>query len=64
MREFNKKQLLEYLRSMIAYRQSASRVAKRLGVSRSYFSEVLAGKKEIGPTILKALKVQIVYKFY
>ena len=48
-------EIVEALRSRIAYRRGQERLAKELGISRPYLSELLAGKKKPGPAILKAL---------
>ena len=43
------------LRGRINYATTQSEVAAELGVSTAYLSEVLAGKKNVGEKILKAL---------
>ena len=49
-------EIVEELRSRVSYRISQTDLADKIGISRSYLSEVLAGKKiSIGPRILDAL---------
>ncbi len=47
--------LRDELRSRINYQTRQKDVAEQLGVTKGYLSAVLAGNKEIGPAILKAM---------
>jgi hypothetical protein len=48
-------EIVELLRGRVGYRRRANALARQLGVSHSYLSEVLAGKKLPGPKLLDAL---------
>ena len=45
----------ETVRAKIGYRRTQLHLADELGISRSMLSEFLAGKKNAGPVLLKAL---------
>lgn len=47
--------IIEVVRAKITYRRHQTALAAELGVSRSYLSEFLAGKKSPGPVILRAI---------
>jgi transcriptional regulator with XRE-family HTH domain len=47
----------------LGYNFSQKDMAKKLGVSNSYLSDYLAGKREVGPTILKALGFSVVPRY-
>ena len=55
------KQLIELLKSRIKYNKTQIELAKELGVSRSFLSEVLAGKKSIGVMIPAKMGYKIEY---
>ena len=48
-------EIAEALRDRINYKTTQTDLAKQLGISHSHLSEVLGGKKKVGPVILKAL---------
>lgn len=48
-------EIAEALRGRISYDTTQIDLAKELGISRSHLCEVLGGKKQLGPAILKAL---------
>ena len=56
------KQLIEIIKSRIKYGVSQGYIAKQLGVSTGYLSDVLNGKRGIGEKIPKALGYEIDYK--
>lgn len=51
----SEKAIADVIRARIGYRKPQTALADELGVSRSYLSEVLAGKKKPGPGLLRAL---------
>ncbi len=56
------KDLLEIIKKRIKYGVSQGYVAKQLGVSDGYLSDVLNGKRGIGEKIPKALGYEVIYK--
>ena len=52
------REIADMLKARISYRKRQKAIAKVLGISQSYFSDFLAGKREAGPTILKALNFE------
>ena len=54
------RQIADMLKKRITYHVRQKSIAKALGVSQSYLCDFLAGKREVGPKILKALKFEIV----
>jgi transcriptional regulator with XRE-family HTH domain len=48
---------LEIVRSLLKGR-TQTEVAEKLGISQSYLSDLLHGKREPGPKVLEALKVR------
>ena len=52
----SEQEIIETMRARIGYKRTQNDLADKLGVSHSYLSELLAGKKKSpGPSILKAL---------
>ena len=51
-------QIAAELRSRIGYSTTQTAIAKELGISKAFLSEVLAGKKAVGKKVLKALGYQ------
>ncbi len=49
------RELAEVVRGRVSYNVTQAMLAKEFGVSQSYLSDFLAGKREAGPRILKAL---------
>jgi len=56
------KDLIEIIKKRIKYGVSQGYVAKQLGVSNGYLSDVLNGKRGIGEKIPKALGYEIDYR--
>lgn len=52
------REIADMLKTRVSYRKRQRAIAKVLGVSESYFSDFLAGNREAGPTILKALNFE------
>ena len=48
-------EIAEALRDRINYKTTQNDLAKQLGISHSHLSEVLSGKKKVGPVILEKL---------
>lgn len=46
---------MEQLRNRIKYGTNQTKIADDIGISRSHISEVLAGKKDIGEHLARAL---------
>ena len=53
------REIADMLKARISFRRRQKALAKSLGVSQSYLSDFLAGNREVGPTILKALNFEI-----
>jgi predicted transcriptional regulator len=43
------------IRARVSYDVGQSDIAQELGISQSYLSELLSGKKSLGPLVLKKL---------
>jgi len=56
------KQIVEMLKSRIKYGTNQAKLAKELGVSRAFLSDVLAGKRSIGAKIPKKLGFILDYR--
>lgn len=50
----DKKQALKRLKDVMGS-QSKTEFARQIGVTPQYICDILAGRKEIGPTVLKAI---------
>lgn len=48
-------EIADALRQRIGYRKTQEDLANELGISRSYLSEILAGKKKVGHAVLTAM---------
>lgn len=58
----SEKEVRSLIKGKIRFGKDQKQLAKDLGVGESYLSDVLNGKKGLGPKILKKLKLEIVYK--
>lgn len=59
MRYKTSRQIAADVQALISYDVTQRDVAKTLGVSTAYLSQFLAGQREVGPKILKALGYEI-----
>lgn len=50
--------VMKRLRDYVAAEESQRTAAAKIGVSASYLGDVLAGRRTIGPTILKAIGLE------
>jgi transcriptional regulator with XRE-family HTH domain len=57
----DKKDVVRLLRATVKSAESQSDFARRMGVERSHLNSVLNGKRQPSPSIIKALKLRIVY---
>lgn len=51
------------IQALISYDVTQKDVAKTLGVSQAYLCDVLAGKRGVGPRVLKALGYDITPRY-
>lgn len=58
-----KQELIEHLRQLVEEAGSQRELAKRLGVSAPFIGDVLLGKREPAPKMLKALGLRRVVTF-
>lgn len=58
-----KDELIEHLRKLVKEEGSQRNLAKRLGVSAPFIGDVLLGKREPAPKMLKALGLRRVVTF-
>lgn len=54
------REIAEQVKQHVSYKIRQRDIARKLGVSNSYLSDFLAGNREAGPKILKALGFQTV----
>jgi hypothetical protein len=60
-RVFDDNDVLKLLRSGVRSAGGQTAFAKATGLDRSYLNTVLSGKRRLGPSILSALNLRIVY---
>ncbi|UGB27567.1 helix-turn-helix domain-containing protein [Methylorubrum sp. B1-46] len=61
--ELTQAEVIERLKSRVAERGSQHAVALEAGVSPQHLSDVLHGKRDVGPAVLALLGVQRVVRF-
>ena len=59
----SKEEAVSLLRKRVVQRGAQAALAKELGVSQAYISDVLAGHRNPGPTILKSLGLTKVVRY-
>ena len=62
MTTITKPDVLAALRKAVEDAGSARAYAEQVGLSRSYLSDVLAGRREPGPKVLAALGLETAYR--
>ena len=55
-------QVIDLLRSKIGFKRTQQHLAKEIGVSQGYMSDVLNKKRGIGPVILEYLDLEVCYR--
>ena len=61
MKTYTEKQLKQIVVDRIKYGTTQKDLAKELGISQGYLSDVKAGKRGIGSQIVRALGFEVVY---
>jgi len=61
MSSYTEQEVIEYLRNRIGYKYPQTKLAKELGISQSYLSEILSGKKQISLDVIRKLKLKVTY---
>ena len=63
MKQFTREQLIEFMQKRQGPR-TAKEFAEELGISAAYLSDIYAGKREPGPTVLEKLSLEkdVVYR--
>lgn len=54
--------IIERLKKKIKYGYTQKMLAEDIKISESYLSDVLCGKRSIGPAILKYFRLELVYR--
>lgn len=62
MKELTREDILQMMRDLADQEGSQAAAARKIGISPIYFSDILLGKRDPGPSVLQFFGVEKTYK--